>query len=171
MSFKRNVMLSVIAAALCASAPVFAEDAAPAAAAAAPASAYVKPNFTHESYGGMQVVVPLVSDVPAVRGMKLRNIANSLKAVATWGGIMNVKVVMYAKGVAWLKTPDANEKATLDMLRSKGVQFLVCNNSLMEQGIDFHTLYGVTDADIVPSGFAEVAFLQAQKHYVVDPAF
>ncbi len=164
MKLKRNIVLSVVAAALCVAAPVFAAD-------AAPASSYVKPNFTHESYGDLKIVVPLTSDMPMVRGMKLRNIANSLKAVEAWGGTMKVKVVMYAKGVAWLEHPDDKEKAVIDDLRKKDVQFVVCNNSLLEQNIDFHTLYGVTDADIVPSGFAEVAFLEQQKHYVVDPAF
>lgn len=153
----------LLAVALCAAfvAPAFADD-------TASASAYVKPTFTHESYGNLKIVVPLTNEM--LLPMKLRNIANSLKAAEAWGGKLDVKVVMYAKGVAWLKTPDDKLKAQLDMLRAHGVQFVVCNNTLMEQGINYHTLYGVTDADIVPSGFAEVAFLQARKGYVIDPA-
>ena len=49
------------------------------------------------------------------------------------------------------------------------MQFDVCDNTLREQGIDFHQLYHVLDRDIVPSGFAEVAYLQSKMHYVVDP--
>lgn len=169
MKLQRHVLWSMVAATLCVAAPAFADGTA-AATDAAHVSAYVKPHITHEKYGTLKVVVPLVSDMPAVRGMKLRNIANSIKATEVWGGKMDVKIVMYAKGVAWLAHPDDKEKATIDALRAHGVQFVVCNNSLIEQGIDFHTLYGVKDADIVPSGFAEVAFLQARKHYVVDPA-
>jgi hypothetical protein len=154
-----TILLS-LASALAFSAPTFADD-------AAPASAYVQPHITHDQFGKMNVVVPLTNEM--VLPMKLRNIANSLKAMNVWGGKLNVKVVMYAKGVAWLKNPTADQKSQLDALRSQGVQFVVCNNTLMEQGIDYHSLYGVKESDIVPSGFAEVAFLQAHKHYVVDP--
>jgi intracellular sulfur oxidation DsrE/DsrF family protein len=61
-------------------------------------------------------------------------------------------------------------KASLDFLRSHGVQVFVCNNTLAENGIDYRTLYKVSDADIVPSGFLEVAYLQARRNYIVDPA-
>ncbi len=168
MSFKQSVLL--LSAVLCVAAPVFADDVVPAAAAptVAPVSAYVKPNMKHESYGVLKMVVPLTNDM--MLPMKLRNIANALKATEVWGGKLDVKVVMYAKGLAWLKNPTVEQKTEVDMLRAHGVQFVVCNNSLSEQGIDYHTLYGVKDADIVPSGFAEVAFLQARKHFVVDPA-
>ena len=155
---------TMLAVALCAAfvAPAFAGDATPA------AGGYVKPHMTHESFGTMKIVVPLTDD--KLVGMKLRNISNMMKALKQWGGKAEVHVVMYAKGVAWLKTPDAKQKETLDALRGEGVKFIVCNNTLMEQNIDFHSLYGVKDADVVPSGFAEVAFLQARKHFVVEPA-
>ena len=163
MKLKQNLLSTFLVVALFAvgaTSPVFADD-------AAPVSAYVKPNITHESYGDLKVVVPLTNDM--LLPMKLRNIANLLKAVDVWGGKVDVKVVMYAKGLAWLKTPDDKLKAQLDMLRNHGVQFVACNNSLIENGIDFHTLYGVKESDVVPSGFGEVAFLQARKGYVVDP--
>ena len=160
MKFQHQFILSLLAGALAFNVPAFADG-------VAPASAYVKPHIVHGQYGDMNVVVPLTNE--AVLPMKLRNIANSLKVMDTWGGKLNVKVVMYAKGLAWLKTPTDEQKTQLDNLRSHGVQFMVCNNSLVELGIDYHTLYGVKESDIVPSGFAEVAFLQARKHYVVDP--
>ncbi len=136
---------------------------------AAAQSAYVKPKFTHAPYGEVRVVVALTSDDRGIQGMKLRNIANTLKAADEWQGRFVVKVVMYGKGLTLLKDPDEATKKQLDGLRARGVQFEVCNNSLMEQGIDFHTLYGVSDEDVVPSGFAEVAYLQAMQHYVADP--
>ena len=101
--------------------------------------------------------------------MKLRNIANSLKAADARRGRFTVKMVLYAKGLTLLKDPDDATKKQLDTLRSRGVRFEVCGNTLAEQGIDFHTLYRVADADIVPSGFAEVAYLQVRQHYTVDP--
>lgn len=135
----------------------------------AKSSEYVKPNIKHGSYGNVNIVVPLTSDDKGIQGMKLRNVANGLKAVESWKGKLNVTVVLYAKGVTLLKNPDEQTQKKLDDLKKQGVQIKVCDNSLREQGIDFHNLYRVTDADIVPSGFAEVAYLQAKKHFVVDP--
>ncbi len=133
-------------------------------------SAYVEPHIAHEAYGEVRLVVPLTTDDKGVQKMKLRNIGNGLKAVEKWGGSFQVKVVLYARGLSLLKDPDEAMRKQLDLLRAKGVQIVVCGNSLAEQDIDFHSLYKVVDADIVPSGFAEVAFLQARHQYAVDPA-
>ena len=132
-------------------------------------STYVTPHMTHETFGHMKVVLPLTS--ADLVDMKLRNIGNALNAATQWGGSLDVSVVMYAKGVAWLKAPNDRQRAALDSLRAKGVRFLVCDKTLSENDIDFHTLYGVVDADIVPSGFAEVAYLQISKGFAVDPSF
>lgn len=178
MHIQKKLILAAIASSLAVlSVPtVFAGDAAsavsaPAATAVAEtkASEYVKPNVKHGSYGQLNIVVALTSDDKGIQGMKLRNIANGIKAVESWKGKMNVTVVLYAKGVTLLKNPDEQTQKKLDELRKQGVQIKVCDNTLREQGIDFHNLYHVTDADIVPSGFAEVAYLQAKKHFVIDP--
>lgn len=131
--------------------------------------AYVEPKITHEQYETVKIVVPITTDDKTVQGMKLRNLENAFHSTEKWGGHMQSTVVLYAKGVSLLKNPDAETKQKLDALKAKGVKFDVCDNTLREQGIDFHQLYGVNDGDIVPSGFAEVAYLQAKKHYVVDP--
>ena len=100
----------------------------------------------------------------------LRNMSNAMAAVNQWGGKLDVRVVMHARGLAWFTSPSDRQRTALDMLRTRGVKFLVCNNTLEESGIDFHSLCGVSDANIVPSGFAEVALLQISKGFVVDPA-
>lgn len=142
---------------------------APTAQAGEPASpAYVAPRMQHAEFGSMKVVLPLTS--ADMVDMKLRNIGNALAAVARWGGHLEVRVVMYAGGVTWLASPSDRQKAALDRLRAQGVRFLVCDNTLQEKNIDFHTLHGVVDADIVPSGFAEVAYLLSSQGFVVDPA-
>ncbi len=133
-------------------------------------AAYVKPKITHEPYGEVKVAVPLTSDDKGLQRMKLANINNSLKAADAWKGRFTVKVVLYGKGLSLLKNPDEETTKQVDALRARGVQFRVCDNSLAAFGIDFHTLYGVSESDIVPSGFAEVAYLQAKQGYVVDPA-
>ncbi len=123
----------------------------------------------HDSYGDIRVVVPLTSDDKGIQRMKLANISNGLKAADAWKGKFTVKVVLYGKGVLLLQSPDEETRNLIDALKSRGVQLDVCNNSLAALGIDFHVLYDVHEDDIVPSGFAEVAYLQARQQYVVDP--
>lgn len=131
---------------------------------------YVEPKINHDRYGILRIVVPITSDDQAIQGMKLRNIENSLNALTQWGGELQGSVVIYAKGISLLKNPDAETRKIIDAIKSHGVRFMVCGNTLREQEIDFHQLYQVTEGDIVPSGFAEVAYLQARKNYVVDPS-
>lgn len=131
---------------------------------------YVQPTMHHEPYGEVNIVVPLTTDDKAVQGMKLRNLENTLNVLQQWGGTAHSAVVLYAKGVSLLKAPDQATRDKIDALEKRGVRFEVCNNTLREQNLDFHSLYKVREENIVPSGFAEVAYLQAKKHYVVDPA-
>jgi intracellular sulfur oxidation DsrE/DsrF family protein len=167
--------LTLAALCLCAFSAMAADGAAsapgaPAAAAADAPSAYVKPNLTHAPMGELKAVVPLTTDDKKIQGMKLRNILNGMRAADEWQGHMSVRMVLYARGITLLRDPDEALRKQIDAARAKGLQILVCNNTLAENGIDFHTLYGVSDADIVPSGFAEVAYLQTQQKWVVDPA-
>ena len=49
-------------------------------------------------------------------------------------------------------------------LKSKGVDFRICNNTLATRKIDKSKV--LAEASIVPSGVAEVARLQAREGYV-----
>lgn len=131
-------------------------------------NSYVEPRMSHEQYGAVKIVVPFTTDDIGIQGMKLRNMENGLDSAKKWGGQMQITVVLYAKGVSLLKDPDQETRQKIDALKVRGVQFAVCDNTLREQGIDFHQLYHVVDRDIVPSGFAEVAYLQSKKSYSID---
>lgn len=146
-----------------------AQAAAPATASAATASGYVPPHVQHAPYGEVRIVVPLTTNDPNIQKMKLRNVANALGAAEQWKGKFVVTFVMYAKGISFLENPDDATRKQIDELKAKGVRFEVCNNTMREQGVNFHDLYHVSDADIVPSGFGEVAWLQAREHYVIVP--
>ncbi len=132
-------------------------------------SHYVEPTIHHNDYGDLKVVVPLTTDNPAIQGMKLRNIENAIKATKEWKGHLKTVVILYAKGVTLLDHPNDNIKTKIAALKKEDVEFEVCNNSLKEQGRDYHNLYDVKESDIVPSGFAEVVYLQQKEHYVVNP--
>ncbi len=153
------VSLAVLAAAaitLAASGPALAE--------------YVAPNMHHAPYGEVKVVVPITSDSASTWMFRLRNVGNGLQVASGGGGSMQAKVVLYGPGVKMLTQPvDPKLKEVIDTARAAGVQINICNFTLKGMDLDWHTLYGVAEADVVPSGFAEVGWL-ASHGWAVDPA-
>lgn len=130
---------------------------------------YVKPTIHHAPFGTVRMVVPITSSDPAVWAFKLRNIANSEKGIKAWKGKLQARVVLYGPGLKLLEQPmDPDLQSAVDQLRRAGVRFAICNNTLKGMNLDWHTLYGVRESDIVPSGFLEVAWL-ADHGWAVDP--
>ena len=133
-------------------------------------AAYVAPDLHHAAYGEVKVVVPLTSDDPSIWMFKLRNLNNSLNAIKSFGGKLSARVVLYGPGIKLLSQPvDPKLKESIDALRAAGVQLNLCNVTLKGQNLDWHELYGVQEADIVPSGFLEVGWL-GNNGWAVDPA-
>ena len=130
---------------------------------------YVEPHIKHTAYCQMKVVVPLTSRDPMIQEEKLLNVTNMFGAVQKWGGSLEARIVLYGAGVTLLQNPSPETKESIDTLRSVGVQFLVCNNTLLGKKLDWHTLYGVKETDIIPSGALEVVSLQSCHGYVVGP--
>jgi intracellular sulfur oxidation DsrE/DsrF family protein len=95
----------------------------------------------------------------------LRNVKNHLNADPG----VKIVVVGHGKGIDFMldgaKDKNGNPfDATIDTLEAKGVEFRVCNNTLVSRKIDPKTV--IPEAKIVPSGVAEIARLQSQEHYV-----
>jgi len=70
------------------------------------------------------------------------------------------------------KHANATEEMTakIDTLKSDGVSFHVCANTVNGRKVDIERdLYDVTKTDIVPSGVAEVAKLQAMGYVYIKP--
>ena len=60
--------------------------------------------------------------------------------------------------------------ARIASLKDQGVGFNVCANTVRGRKVDYQTdLYDVDDGDIVPSGVAEVAKLQAMGYSYIKP--
>jgi hypothetical protein len=76
---------------------------------------------------------------------------------------LEIKVVDHGAGVEMFQIANTDKDIAerIDALKAAGVRFLICNNTLKERKIDWHTLYGVKEDDVVPSGVAELARLQA----------
>jgi intracellular sulfur oxidation DsrE/DsrF family protein len=99
----------------------------------------------------------------AQRGMG--NIRNHLAADPS----AKIVVVTNGNGIEFLldgaKDRNGNPfDATVQDLKSRGVDFRVCNNTLVTRKIDKSKV--IPEATIVPSGVAEAANLQARAGYV-----
>ena len=110
----------------------------------------------------------------------LRNIQNHINAVGAEN--IDVRVVMHGNGLSLLLYPEevkntkmkggnANDKmqATIANLKSQGVKFSVCANTLKGRKVSLDQLYDAEKADIVPSGVAEIAHLQSQGFAYMRP--
>jgi len=97
--------------------------------------------------------------------VSLRNVSNHLSAEPG----TKIMVVGHGAGIDFLlegaKDKDGNPfDATVDTLQAKGVEFRVCNNTLVSRKIDPKRV--ILQAKIVPSGVAEIGRLQAKEGYV-----
>ncbi len=126
-----------------------------------------------ERYGEQKVVYHINGnggeDDKAYRGA-LRNAQNHINAV----GVDNIelKVVLHGNGVGLLQNAMSNEQLQMDVtnLRAQNVVFVVCNNTLTGRDINYETdLFEVFSDHIVPSGVAELSYLQGQGYTYVKP--
>lgn len=95
----------------------------------------------------------------------LNNIQNHLNADPK----AKIVVVTHGPGIDFLIQDNKDSKgrefsSAVSTLAAKGVEFRVCNNTLVSRNIDRNTL--LFETKIVPSGVAEVARLQAREGYV-----
>jgi intracellular sulfur oxidation DsrE/DsrF family protein len=132
-------------------------------------------------YGKQKVVYHINYDNPKAQAGALRNIQNHINAVGKDN--LDLKVVLHGKGLTLLLDPDSAGHTKLSKgngdnvmtakvasLKGQGVNFQVCANTLRGKKIDFEQdLYDVSKGDIVPSGVAELAKLQAQGYTYIKP--
>ena len=137
--------------------------------------------FSETGYGKQKVVYHINYDNPKAQAGAMRNIQNHINAVGKEN--LDLKVILHGKGLTLLLEPDAlkNTKlkhgnATEEMqakiagLKEQGVGFQVCANTLKGKKVNYENdLYDVTKSDIVPSGVAEVANLQAKGYAYIKP--
>jgi intracellular sulfur oxidation DsrE/DsrF family protein len=115
------------------------------------------------SWGQVKVVYHLSEGIPQA-ARALGNIRNHLEADPS----VKIVVVTHGSGVDFLldgaSTP-ANQPFAGDIgaLANRGVEFRVCNNTLVARKISKDKL--AMEAQIVQSGVAEVARLQAKESF------
>jgi len=110
----------------------------------------------------------------------LRNIQNHINAVGAKN--LDLRVVMHGDGLSLVMYPDAVGKnkmkegnaddemqARIAGLKDQGVTFEICANTLKGRQIDTADIYDFDQADVVPSGVAELAKLQYEGFAYIKP--
>jgi uncharacterized protein len=125
-------------------------------------------------YGKVKVVYHLNGDgAPDAKGymQAMRNIRNHIDAVGK--GNADVKVVMHGDGLGILQVAKTNlslQGEVADLKSTHKVQFVVCKNTLTQRKIDpDKDLFDVVGEDIVPSGVAELSYLQTKGYTYIKP--
>lgn len=134
-----------------------------------------------EYYGKQKVVYHINYDDPKTQAGALGNIQNHINAVGAEN--LDLKVVLHGNGISLLLEPDAVQhtklstgnateqiQAKISGLKAQGVAFQICANTLKGKQVNYEDdLYDVREADIVPSGVAELARLQAMGYAYIKP--
>ena len=131
-------------------------------------------------YGKQKVVYHVNYYDAKAQTAALRNIQNHINAVGAEN--LDLKVVLHGNGVSLLMEPDTLEgtkmkeanadeqmQAKISGLKNQGVKFNICANTLKGRKVPMDALYDTSEADIVPSGVAEVAYLQGLGYSYVKP--
>jgi uncharacterized protein len=133
-----------------------------------------------ERYGKQKVVYHMNIDDPATQAATLANIQNHINAVGAEN--LELKVVMHGDGVSLVLEPDAlagtkmkaanatdEVQAKISTLKDQGVKFEICANTLKGRNVPMDGLYDTSEADIVPSGVAELSRLQQLGYTYIKP--
>lgn len=124
----------------------------------------------YSAEGKQKVVYHINYDNPKRLAGALRNIQNHINAVGKDN--LDLHVVMHGKGVTLLKlaNKDPDFKQKVMNLKDQGIKFNVCANTLRGKKINYKSdLYDVSKEDIVPSGVAEIAYLEQHGYAYVKP--
>lgn len=117
-----------------------------------------------------KVVYHINYDDPKALKGAMGNVQNHINAVGKQN--LDLRVVLHGNGVALLALAkeDLVMQEKIDSLKAQGIKFNVCNNTLRGRKIDYKKdLFGVGEQDIVPSGVAEIAALQAKGYVYIKP--
>jgi intracellular sulfur oxidation DsrE/DsrF family protein len=106
---------------------------------------------------------------PGLHMAAMRNVQNHINAVGAEN--LDIKLVMHGGGINLLLGANDNPdvQAAVDSLKLQGVDFQVCRNTLTSRQMPMEALYDTTEADIVPSGVAQLAILQREGYTYIKP--
>ncbi|WP_319381858.1 DsrE family protein [Thiomicrorhabdus sp.] len=133
-------------------------------------------------YGFQKVVYHINYDDAKKQSSTLRNIQNHINAVGE--DKLDIQVVLHGNGLSLLLKPDALQNVPkfkaanadtqmtqkIDQLKMQGVHFNVCANTVKGRDVNIERdLYDVEPSSVVPSGVAELAYLQSKGYLYLRP--
>jgi len=131
-------------------------------------------------YGKQKVVYHINSYGAEEQKTALRNVQNHINAVGAKN--LDLRVVLHGDGLSLLLEPDAvadtkmkegnadeQMEARIAGLKEQGVKFEICANTLKGRNVALDDLYDADQADVVPSGVAELAKLGGQGFSYIKP--
>jgi hypothetical protein len=132
--------------------------------AAAAAALATSPSFAADGNADApEKVVYHVNDASVAR-VAMRNIDNHVAASPK----AQIVVVTHGKGIDFLLNDAKDDKGAYASqvagLKEKGVEFKVCRNTLKGRNLDDSAV--IMEAQVVPSGVAEIGKLQAKQGFV-----
>lgn len=97
------------------------------------------------------------------------NISNHLGEVGDER--IDIKVVVHGKAIEYFLSAaeDEAKQMTLDSLRLRDVQFIICGNSLDGYKVTHEDLYEVEEEDVVQAGLPAIVDLQQKGYIYVRP--
>jgi intracellular sulfur oxidation DsrE/DsrF family protein len=147
-----SLITALLCGALALSAPAQAAD-----------SEQAKPGATADTAAPQEKVVYHINDASVAR-MAMRNVENHLAASPG----VKIVVVTHGKGIDFLLNDASDDKGSFEpqvaALKERGVIFDVCRNTLKSRKLDDNAV--ILEAQVVPSGVAEIGRLQAREGFV-----
>ncbi|WP_370280160.1 DsrE family protein [Pontibacterium sp.] len=97
------------------------------------------------------------------------NISNHLSEVGDER--VDIKVVVHGKAIEYFlaAAEDEAKQMTIDSLRLRDVQFIICGNSLDGYKVTREDLYEVEEEDVVKAGLPAIVDLQQKGYIYVRP--
>lgn len=115
---------------------------------------FVVPSFAQEGtvvdYDEHKIVFQLTSGDTLVHKATVKQIQNILTATPN----SKIEVVCHNNGIAFLQTAVTQQAVKIKELKSKGVEFVACENTMRERKITREQL--LPECGTVPSGVVEV---------------
>ncbi len=100
----------------------------------------------------------------------LRNAQNHINALGE--GNYEIRFVLHGNGIELLRSvaqQNSDAASRIDSLKSQGVTFNICANTLRGKQISLDELYFAERSDVVPSGVAEIGKLQQNGFVYIRP--
>lgn len=126
-------------------------------------------NATAENYQEQKVVYHMNYGDTHRIAETMVNISNHLGEVGE--GRIDIKVVVHGKAIEYFiaAAEDEGKQITLDSLRLRDVQFIICGNSLDGYKVTHEELYEVEEDDVVQAGLPTIIDLQQKGYIYVRP--